>query len=315
MKYVAILLVTGLAFFHGHPAGSADFDKGATALNHSDFLTARKEWEPLAEAGHAQAQSGLAYLYTRGLGVPQDLSMAFRLYAQSAKQGLAEAQAALAGMYFLGEGTRRDIALGVKWLQRASDQNFAPAQLALAMAHLEGQGVEKNANKAFQLTNLVAQQKGTLSLTASGKSVVVAQRMLGLFYANGIGTEQDLPIAFIWLERAAHSFDPQAAYEVGVMYREGRGVEKDESKAIEYLEPAASDGIADAQYLLGLSYAEGRGTPRDLEEAVRWLTIASHLNQPKAPSALAEIEGKLSPDELAYAKGMARTWIEFRPKK
>ncbi len=39
-------------------------------------LTALREWRPLADQGNAKAQSGLAGMYAKGLGVPKDYGKA-----------------------------------------------------------------------------------------------------------------------------------------------------------------------------------------------------------------------------------------------
>ena len=54
------------------PGWSADFDKGVTAYGNGDFATALKEWTPLAEQGHADAQLNLVLMYYYGKGVLQN---------------------------------------------------------------------------------------------------------------------------------------------------------------------------------------------------------------------------------------------------
>ena len=56
---------------------SADFQKGLTAYESGDFATALREWTPLAEQGHASAQSNLGNGYNKGQGVIQYLSAAW----------------------------------------------------------------------------------------------------------------------------------------------------------------------------------------------------------------------------------------------
>ncbi len=41
----------------------ADFDKGVDAYKSGDFATALREWRPLAEQGHADAQYSLGLMY------------------------------------------------------------------------------------------------------------------------------------------------------------------------------------------------------------------------------------------------------------
>jgi len=70
----------------GDPAFSADFQKGLDAAQKGDFATALKEWEPLAEQGHADAQYNLGLMYVKGEGVPQDYKTAMKLFRLAAEQ-------------------------------------------------------------------------------------------------------------------------------------------------------------------------------------------------------------------------------------
>ena len=78
---------------------SADFQKGLDAAKRGDYATALREWEPLAEQGHAAAQTLLGVMYENGKGVPQDYAMAVKWYTLAAEQGHADAQYGLGGMY------------------------------------------------------------------------------------------------------------------------------------------------------------------------------------------------------------------------
>ena len=72
MNRLLILPVLLLTLLVGTPASSADFEKGLTAAQSGDYATALREWTPLAEQGHALAQSHLGWMYENGEGVPND---------------------------------------------------------------------------------------------------------------------------------------------------------------------------------------------------------------------------------------------------
>ena len=105
----------------------ADFDSGCVAFERGDFAAARKEWAPLAEQGHPQAQFRLGCLYTFGQGVPQDYAMALRLYRLAADQGDADAQNNLGGMYAEGLGVPADPVEAYMWFELAAGQGHAMA--------------------------------------------------------------------------------------------------------------------------------------------------------------------------------------------
>src|SRR6516225_5443767 len=60
--------------------------RGEATYNRKDYGTARREWESLAQHGHAVAQNWLGCMYQQGLGVTQDETAAVRLYQQAAAQ-------------------------------------------------------------------------------------------------------------------------------------------------------------------------------------------------------------------------------------
>ena len=130
----------------------ADFQAGVEAAKRGDLATALKEWRPLAEEGHAEAQRHLGIMYYSGSGVTQDYAEAEKWYRLSAEQGNAEAQLKFCWMYNWGfggvtpdevqalmwcnlavahfpPGERRDMAVS----NRESVKNFmSPAQIAEA---------------------------------------------------------------------------------------------------------------------------------------------------------------------------------------
>lgn len=103
-----VLLVAGVA--------RADFAAGVDAYQKGDYVTAAKEWRPLAEGGSAAAQYNLGLLYYDGHGVPQDYSEAVMWFKRSADQDYTEAQHDLGAMYGAGKGVKRDYVEAYKWM-------------------------------------------------------------------------------------------------------------------------------------------------------------------------------------------------------
>jgi len=64
-----------------------DFEVGVEAWGRGDYDTALREFRPLAEQGHAQAQVNLGIMYSQGRGVPKDFVQAYRWYTLAADQG------------------------------------------------------------------------------------------------------------------------------------------------------------------------------------------------------------------------------------
>ena len=62
------------------PAVAGPFEDGADAYRAGDYATALRLWRPLADAGNANAQFRLGYMYHDGQGVPQDYAAAAAWY-------------------------------------------------------------------------------------------------------------------------------------------------------------------------------------------------------------------------------------------
>ncbi len=118
IRRTAIGLV--LALLLTLPATAQDHQKGVAAYKRGDYATALKEWRPLAERGHANAQDNLGLMYTKGLGVPQDYAAAVKWYRKAAEQGHAGAQMRLGVMYIEGIGVPKDDILAYMWLNHSA---------------------------------------------------------------------------------------------------------------------------------------------------------------------------------------------------
>ena len=68
------------------------FESGLASKDRGHYATALRAWLPMAEAGNAEAQNNVGYMYEEGLGVPQNYLLAMNWYRQAADNGLAEAQ-------------------------------------------------------------------------------------------------------------------------------------------------------------------------------------------------------------------------------
>ena len=69
MKKLTLTIITVLFCLTSNVGWSADFQKGLTAAQSGDFVTALREWTPLAEQGNAPAQHHLGFMYHKGKGV------------------------------------------------------------------------------------------------------------------------------------------------------------------------------------------------------------------------------------------------------
>ena len=115
----------------------ADLAAGKQAMKNGDYVTAIKEFLPLAKHGDAGAQFLLGVIYDQGYGVLQDYTEALRWYRLAADQGNADAEYNLGFMYSQGQGVPQDYKEATRWYRLAADQGDALAQGNLGiMYHL-----------------------------------------------------------------------------------------------------------------------------------------------------------------------------------
>jgi uncharacterized protein len=108
-------LLSFAAFVAAFPA-LADFQAGVDAYQKADYVTAAKEWRPLAEQGDPIAQFNFGLLYLDGHGVPQSDAEAANWFRRAAEQDYVPAQHNLGAMYGKGAGVKRDYVQAYKWL-------------------------------------------------------------------------------------------------------------------------------------------------------------------------------------------------------
>ena len=126
-------------------AQDAAFQEGLSAYNAGEFERAAKLWAPLAEAGNANAQSGLGFLYYSGFGVRRDFDLARDLFLKAAAKGVVQSQMFLSLMYFRGDGVRRDYKLAYMWSDNAVAAGYDEALefRAIVSQHLRPEEVQE----------------------------------------------------------------------------------------------------------------------------------------------------------------------------
>ncbi len=114
-------------------AARADFDDGLAAFDEGDHAAALAIWQPLAEAGDADAQNALGDMHLYGRGVPRDAAAAIGWYEQAAAQGHAGAQNHLGVIYANGFGVEADRVSAYMWWKLAAARGHADAPHALSV--------------------------------------------------------------------------------------------------------------------------------------------------------------------------------------
>lgn len=108
-----------------------DYDTGLEAFNTLDYETALAIWQPLAEAGDANAQFGLGQMYGNGFGVMMDDAAALKWYGLAADQGHGEALSNLAVMHQNGWGVPMDEKEAIRLYTLAAEAGVTAAMVAV----------------------------------------------------------------------------------------------------------------------------------------------------------------------------------------
>lgn len=103
-------------------AVAGQIDNANDAYKRGDFTAALAVLRPLADAGQADAEYELGFMYYAGAGVAQDYVAAAKWYGLAADQGFAQAQHDLGIMYLDGQGVPQDYVRAHMWLNLATSQ-------------------------------------------------------------------------------------------------------------------------------------------------------------------------------------------------
>jgi TPR repeat protein len=197
-----------------------------------DFQEAYRWYQLAADQDHADAQCALAGCYARGLGVTQNLAKAFYWYEQSAQKDCPKAQWNLGEMVANGlPGVNRDPKWAAALCKRAATAGFAPAQATMGLLFASAkkttqavhwltlaadQGDLESAYNLYNTLRVGPSSDGSLAkalerLTqAAHGGLAAAQSRLGLVYATGDGTVQDIIEATKWFILASDQGDGPA---------------------------------------------------------------------------------------------------------
>lgn len=109
------------------------------AIQQGNFAEAYYLWRPRAEAGDADAQYGIGWMYHNGYGLAIDDEEASAWWELASHQGHIDATFALGMLYGLGEGpVKRDMPRAVGYYHQAANDGHEDARLLLRTLMAEG---------------------------------------------------------------------------------------------------------------------------------------------------------------------------------
>ena len=98
------------------------------------YLTALALALPRAEKADPSAQTLIAEIYAKGLGVAENVARASSWYQLAAKNGDRMAAFELGLLYLNGDGVPKNRQKAAELFQQAADKGYGPAQYNLALA-------------------------------------------------------------------------------------------------------------------------------------------------------------------------------------
>lgn len=141
-----------LAFLLLHPApsyASSAFETCRDHFLHGRYFIAETSCLKAANEGILDAQKWVAFMYTKGKGVPQDHDKAFFWTEKVAKSGDANSQYLLGRCYQFGIGTKKDLKKALYWYKKSAKQKNINGLYAMGNMYRKGIGLNADPVKAF----------------------------------------------------------------------------------------------------------------------------------------------------------------------
>ena len=195
--------------------GRADLAQGLGAYAGGSYAKARRELEPLAEAGNAVAQTVMGAMYLSGHGVVRDQARALDWFRRAADQGHIGAQFKLGELYATGEGITQSDVQAERWFERAASNGHPDAQYLLGQRHeLSGDAGREAAldwyRKAAAQGHTLARQQLVRLKTGAPRADSV-QLPLGTSPAAETGADEAQAKPLALLDSAAEAAQPEAS--------------------------------------------------------------------------------------------------------
>lgn len=275
-------------------------DHAFGAFQRGYFLTAMALALPRAEEGDDAAQTLIAELYAKGLGLAQNLERAAGWYRLAASNGSTLAKFELAMLYQEGAGVPRDRTEAARLFREAADDGYIPARYNLALLHVEGVYAEPSLKKAAELMREAAEAE-----------YAEAQYDYGSMLIEGAGVvpDQTEGVRYIGLAAEQGLADAQIDYATALYL--GTGVERDLEAAVAWYHRAAETGNPVAQNRYAKLLAVGEGVTLNLEDAAMWRALARR--QGLSDQALDRLLVSIPTENLAKAEERARFWPSEPP--
>lgn len=247
----------------GRFGGKAD-DAAFGAYQRGLYLTAYNLALPRAKEGDPAAQTLVAEILSRGLGVARDAAAAAEWYGKAAEAGIPEAQLQYALVLIDGRYAGPDRERAFELMQDAAAAGDRLAMFNLAQMLTNREPGPSGMAKAIPFY----EKSARLGLPD-------AQYAMAQVLAHGAGDRaRDEEEARRYLARAAQQNYDTAQLDLATWLVEGRGGKRDYEAGFGWMKRAAQSGNVAARNRLAKLYMHGLGTEPDPIEAAAWYISA-----------------------------------------
>lgn len=239
-------------------------DEAYGAYQRGLYVTALDKALTRAGKGDAAAQTLVAEMMTKGLGIKRDAKTATFWYKQAAEGGDPAAMFQYALLLMAGRDVPRDKKQADEFMRKAAEAGNSSAQFNWAQILVADNPSEKGLHLALPFYE-----------RAAGQGVADAQYAVAQLYV----TLKDMPAekkakAREWLERAAEAGYDTAQLDMGLWLVNGIGGTRDYDKGFEWMRIAAHRGNVVAQNKLAHLYINALGTRPNPVEAAKWYVLS-----------------------------------------
>ena len=172
---------------------------GLAALKREHYATALRSWLPLAEAGDAEAQANVGYMYEEGLGVTQQFDVAVSWYEKAAASGSMQANHNLGMIFAKGRGAPQSWVRALRYFAEAAN-DIPASRYMIGYTYFQGEGNIQNRPRAFREF-----------MDAALDGYADAQYMIAFMYLDGSGIPKQPIQAYVWASIARDNKQSQAA--------------------------------------------------------------------------------------------------------
>ena len=277
-------------------ATSKQPDLAYGAYQRGYYLTAFELALPRAKLGDPAAQTLIAELYDKGLGVGQDKAESTAWYKIASGNNALEAQFAYAVKLHEGKYVDRDRAESKRLMKLAADRGHATAAFNYAQTLLNDRPTSHGIKLALPYLELAAANR------VSDSYFTLAQ----IYESGKLKGFPQMELAQKWLVRAAQAGIDTAQVKLGIWLANGKAGPKNEIAAFGWMLRAAITGNIIAQNRLAKMLAQGIGTERNEVEAAKWHILARRAGLNDA--YLDEFMNSLDKEKLSKALKIANRW-------